>query len=123
MSGKNMKALRRAAGFKPKQERSYQKLLIPKEMDVLRYNSETKEITTGRRTVEQELIECTDPPRKVYQALKDSFKGKGETEFNRLPSKGELNDISKEIVSQERVSAVIGGNIPNENREDGGEEN
>lgn len=123
MRGKIARQLRRATEFDPHADRTYQELKISTKMArILQFNPETKEVKEVLRPVDAFLTECTFPPRKLYKLAKRQYNGfNDEVEFNRLPSKETLHGISKEILrTEEGLSTAAGGNVPNENRQDGG---
>lgn len=99
MSAKNMKALRKALKYKPRNKREYETHLLPTTGLVAQIN-EDGTVEVVEKIVDKQVIECVSGDRKVYQFMKKKLHNIDHEEtLNELPSKQELNELTKDILS------------------------
>ena len=60
------------------------------------------------REVQAQLVECIDGSRKIYQYMKKKWNNpEYETEFNQLPSQGEVDALEEQISSDEEIQKLV----------------
>lgn len=123
MNGKKARELRKATGFIPSVERTYNVAEIEKMGYIQQFDSVNKKINLVERPVIKNIVECSQYERILYKYYKSRYNNpnKAELVLNQLPTTEALDDISKQIRyeediqrSKEGISTITGGGLSSE---------
>jgi len=99
MRGKTARELRKIAQFNPNVRREYEAWTVVASKYVLQFDNKGN-FNMVKKPLERTIIECVTGSRKVYQHLKRFYNGQvQEQEMRALPSKAELKELEKTILS------------------------
>jgi len=111
MRGKIARELRKECVFNPNDFRDYQEIEVETKKQIYQFGSDKDgktEINLVWRVVPAFITECTSGGRKIYKYLKRKWNNLDhEATFNKLPSIADLENIAKEIMSDEELKTEM----------------